>query len=128
MSREMRILCRCADGTPHTCKPLKLRLFASAGSCWPREKLSPYDNALRYADDQGLDFQGLRLSRAADSRKRSVSIKGRFGPGGDGVVARTVDADGGQVTLGAISGIPAAAVASMPKGMMAGLMRREGES
>lgn len=36
--------------------------------------------------------------------------------------------DGGQITLGAISGIPAAAVASMPKGMMAGLMRREGES
>lgn len=28
----------------------------------------------------------------------------------------------------AVSGIPAAAVASMPKGMMAGLMRREGES
>ena len=36
--------------------------------------------------------------------------------------------DGGQITLGAISGIPAAAVASMPKGMLAGLMRREGES
>jgi hypothetical protein len=36
--------------------------------------------------------------------------------------------DGGQVTLGAISGIPAAAVAAMPKGMMAGLMRKEGES
>jgi hypothetical protein len=36
--------------------------------------------------------------------------------------------DGGQVTIGAISGIPAAAVASMPRGMMAGLARREGES
>jgi hypothetical protein len=36
--------------------------------------------------------------------------------------------DGGQITLGAISGIPGAAVATMPKGMMAGLMRREGES
>jgi hypothetical protein len=36
--------------------------------------------------------------------------------------------DGGQVMLGAISGIPAAAVASMPKGMLAGLMRCEGES
>jgi len=36
--------------------------------------------------------------------------------------------DGGQVTLGAISGIPGVAVASMPKGMMAGLLRREGES
>jgi hypothetical protein len=74
----MRILCRGTDGTPHTCKPLKLRPFASAGSCWPREELSPHDNALRYAHDQGLDFQGLRLSHAADSRKRSVSIKGRF--------------------------------------------------
>src|SRR6267378_5971691 len=36
--------------------------------------------------------------------------------------------DGGQVTLGAISGISAAAAASMPTGMMAGLMRREGEA
>jgi hypothetical protein len=79
--REMRILCRCAGGTPHTCKPLKLRPFAPAGTCWAQQELSPYDNALRYAHDQGLDFQGMRVSRAADSRKRSVSIKGRFDQG-----------------------------------------------
>jgi hypothetical protein len=36
--------------------------------------------------------------------------------------------DGGQVTMGAISGVRAAAVAAMPQGMMAGLMRREGET
>lgn len=36
--------------------------------------------------------------------------------------------DGGQVTLGAVGPIPAAAVAAMPKGMLAGLMRRNGES
>lgn len=33
--------------------------------------------------------------------------------------------DGGQFTLGAISGIPAAAVASVPKGMLAVLMHRD---
>jgi len=36
--------------------------------------------------------------------------------------------DGGQVTMGAVGEIPAAAVASMPQGMFAGLMRRNGES
>jgi len=36
--------------------------------------------------------------------------------------------DGGQVTLGAVDAIPAAAIASMPHGMLAGLMRRSGES
>jgi hypothetical protein len=36
--------------------------------------------------------------------------------------------DGGQVTLGAVSGIRAAAIATMPAGMLAGLMRRENES
>lgn len=36
--------------------------------------------------------------------------------------------DGGQVTLGAISGMRAAAVATMPAGMLAGLMRRDNES
>jgi hypothetical protein len=36
--------------------------------------------------------------------------------------------DGGQVTMGAVGEIPAAAVASMPQGMMAGLMRREGRN
>ena len=33
---------------------------------WAASALSPHDNALRYTHDQGLDFQGLRLSRAAD--------------------------------------------------------------
>jgi hypothetical protein len=36
--------------------------------------------------------------------------------------------DGGQVTMGAVGEIRAAAVASMPQGMLAGLMRRNGES
>jgi hypothetical protein len=36
--------------------------------------------------------------------------------------------DGGQITLGAVSGIRAAAFATMPAGMLAGLMRRENES
>jgi hypothetical protein len=36
--------------------------------------------------------------------------------------------DGGQVTMGAVDAIPAAAIASMPQGMLAGLMRRNGES
>jgi len=49
-------------------------------------------------------------------------------PGGPWGALQALMDDGGQVTLGAISGIRAAAVASMPKGMLAGLMRREGES
>jgi hypothetical protein len=36
--------------------------------------------------------------------------------------------DGGQVTMGAVDAIPAAAIAFMPQGMLAGLMRRNGES
>jgi hypothetical protein len=36
--------------------------------------------------------------------------------------------DGGQVTLGAIGPFPAAAAAAMPAGMLAGLVRRQGES
>jgi len=36
--------------------------------------------------------------------------------------------DGGQVTMGAVDAIPAAAIASMPRGILAGLMRRNGES
>jgi hypothetical protein len=36
--------------------------------------------------------------------------------------------DGGQMTMGAVSEIRAAAVVSMPQGMLAGLMRRDGES
>ena len=35
--------------------------------------------------------------------------------------------DGGQVTLGAIGPIRAAATASMPAGMLAGLIRKNGE-
>ena len=50
----------------------------------------------------------------------------------DHLAAQGADATGltdrGQGTLGTISGILAAAVASMQKGMMAGLVRREGES
>ena len=37
MCLEMRILCRCTDGTPPSCKPLKLRAFAAVRSCWPQE-------------------------------------------------------------------------------------------
>jgi hypothetical protein len=36
--------------------------------------------------------------------------------------------DGGQVTMGAVDAIPAAAIASMSQGMLAGLTRRNGES
>lgn len=36
--------------------------------------------------------------------------------------------DGGQVTLGAVGSIPNAAVAAMPKGMLAALVRRPGET
>jgi hypothetical protein len=36
--------------------------------------------------------------------------------------------DGGQVTLGAIGPFPGAAAAAMPGGMLAGLVRRQGES
>jgi len=36
-------------------------------SCWPQEEVSSRSNALRHAHDQALDFQGWRLSHAADS-------------------------------------------------------------
>lgn len=36
--------------------------------------------------------------------------------------------DGGQVTLGAVGGVPNAAIAAMPTGMIAGLVRRKGET
>jgi hypothetical protein len=36
--------------------------------------------------------------------------------------------DGGQVTLGAVGSIPNAAIAAMPNGMLAGLVRRKGET
>jgi hypothetical protein len=49
--------CRRADGTPHSRKPLKLRAFAAARTCWPQEELSPHDNALRHAHDKGLIFK-----------------------------------------------------------------------
>ncbi len=62
---------------------------------------------------------------AAAGSKGSLKFPPPSGPWG---ALQALMDDGGQVTLGAISGIPAAAVASMPKGMLAGLMRREGES
>ena len=55
--REVRNLCRCTGGMPHSCKPLKLRAFAAARTCWPQEELSPHDNALRHAHDKGLIFK-----------------------------------------------------------------------
>lgn len=36
--------------------------------------------------------------------------------------------DGGQVTLGAVGPIPNAAIAAMRTGMLAGLVRRQGET
>jgi hypothetical protein len=36
--------------------------------------------------------------------------------------------DGGQVTLGAVGPVPNAAIAAMPTGMLAALVRRKGET
>ena len=62
---------------------------------------------------------------AAAGSKGSLKFPPPSGPWG---APQALMVDGGQLTLGAVSGIPAAAVASMPKGMLAGLMHREGES
>jgi hypothetical protein len=62
---------------------------------------------------------------AAAGHKSSLNFPTPSGPWG---ALQALMDDGGQITLGAISGMPAAAVASMPKGMLAGLMRREDES
>ena len=63
---KLRNPCRGTDGRLRSCKPLKLRAFAPTRTGWPREALSSHDDAPRYPHDQGLDSQGLRLSRAAD--------------------------------------------------------------
>jgi hypothetical protein len=67
------------------------------------------------------------------ARRRGSGAKSSSGlrfpaPSGPWGALQTLMDDGGQVTLGAINGISGAAVASMPAGMMAGLMRRESES
>ena len=62
---------------------------------------------------------------AAAGSKGSLKFPPPSGPWG---ALQALMDDGGQVTMGAISGIRAAAVAAMPQGMLAGLMRKEGET
>jgi hypothetical protein len=61
---------------------------------------------------------------AAAGSKSGVKFPPPSGPWG---ALQALMDDGGQVTLGAVGPIQSAAVASMPKGMLAGLVRREGE-
>jgi hypothetical protein len=67
------------------------------------------------------------------ARRRGSGAKSASGPsfpppsGPWGALQALMD-DGGQVTLGAVGEISAAAIASMPQGVFAGLMRRSGES
>ncbi len=49
-------------------------------------------------------------------------------PGGPCGALQALMNDGGQVTIGAIGELPAAAVAITPKGMLVGLALREGET
>ena len=67
------------------------------------------------------------------ARRRGSGAKSSSGltfppPSGPWGALQALMDDGGQVTMGAVGEIPAAAVASMPQGMLAGLMRRNGES
>jgi len=68
------------------------------------------------------------------ARRRGSGAKSSGGltfppPSGPWGALQALMDDGGQVTMGGSVGeIPAAAVASMPQGMLAGLMRRKGES
>jgi hypothetical protein len=67
------------------------------------------------------------------ARRRGSGAKSSSGlkfppPSGPWGALQAMMDDGGQVTLGAVSGIRAAAIATMPAGMLAGLMRRENES
>jgi hypothetical protein len=65
--------------------------------------------------------------RLGSGAKSSSSLK--FPPpSGPWSALQALMDDGGQVTMGAVDAIPAAAIASMPQGMLAGLMRRNGES
>lgn len=70
------------------------------------------------------------MARRTRSGAKSSSSSGLTFPppsGPWGALQALMD-DGGQITLGAVDAIPAAAIASMPQGMLAGLMRRNGES
>jgi hypothetical protein len=67
------------------------------------------------------------------ARRRGSGAKSSSGltfppPSGPWGALQALMDDGGQVTMGAVDAIPAAAIASMPQGMLAGLMRRNGES
>ena len=68
------------------------------------------------------------------ARRRGTGAKSSSGgltfppPSGPWGALQALMDDGGQVTMGAVGEIRAAAVASMPQGMLAGLMRRHGES
>ena len=66
--------------------------------------------------------------RRGTGAKSSSSLKFPPPSGPWGALQALMDDDGGQVTMGAVGEIRAAAVASMPQGMLAGLMRRHGES
>ena len=66
-----------------------------------------------------------RPSISAGARSQG-SLKNPPPSGPWGALQALLD-DGGQVTLGAIGPIRAAATASMPAGMLAGLMRKDGE-
>lgn len=67
------------------------------------------------------------------ARRRGSGAKSSSGvtapaPSGPWGALQVLMSDGGQVTMGAVGEIRAAAVASMPQGMLAGLMRRNGKS
>jgi hypothetical protein len=67
------------------------------------------------------------------ARRRGSSAKSSSGltfppPSGPWGALQALMDDGGQVTFGAVGEIPAAAIAAMPQGMLAGLMRRSGET
>jgi hypothetical protein len=67
------------------------------------------------------------------ARRRGTDTKSSSGvtfppPSGPWGALQALMDDGGQVTMGAVGEIRAAAVASMPQGMLAGMMRRNGES
>jgi len=67
------------------------------------------------------------------ARRRGSGAKSSSGlkfppPSGPWGALQALMDDSGQVTMGAVDAIPAAAIASMPQGMLAGLMRRNGES
>jgi hypothetical protein len=92
--------------------------------------LNRWDALCRYRDDGRLEIDNLaaeRSLRGPAGAKSSSSLTFPPPSGPWGALQALMD-DDGQVTMGAVDAIPAAAIASMPQGMLAGLMRRNGES